>query len=198
MLESIADQTVRANSLMTLQIKAQDPDLPAQPLTFKLVGRKLPGLTIEQNTGYLQWKLAGVKAGVYDLNVQVLKPGNLQAAQVFHVRVLGQETLIDRLAERLRGRGLKVELQSETSEPTYSGKGRLVAINGEVTRVYEYPSVTDANEEARKTPPDEGSAGKPNVFQSDKLLLVYGGKNPRVMDLLTQEFGKPIFEAGSP
>lgn len=197
-LEPIADVTMQADNQLTLEIRARDPDKPTQPLTYKLAGAPQPGLEIEPRTGYLQWNLAGVKPGTYELSLQVLKPGGLRTGQTFRVQVLKKQTPVDVVADKLRGRGITIELQAEMNDPMYRGKGRLLAINGELARIFEYSSASQASEDAHKTPADIGVTGKPNVFQNDKVVLIYAGKSPRTLASLKYELGKPIFEATGP
>ncbi len=82
-LSAIADQTVNVGATLTLTASATDADLPANTLTYSLVGAPI-GAAIDASTGAFSW--TPTAAGVYAVTVQVTD-GSLSDQKNFQVTV---------------------------------------------------------------------------------------------------------------
>ena len=71
-LNPISDRVVDEHSLVTFQVQAFDPDLPAQTLTFNLLPGAPTGATIHPTTGVFRWIPSEEQGpGVFDITVRV-------------------------------------------------------------------------------------------------------------------------------
>ncbi|MEZ6070740.1 MAG: putative Ig domain-containing protein [Pirellulales bacterium] len=66
----ILDQIVNQGDLLSLDVMASDSDLPADTLSYALVNPPT-GMTIDDDTGAIEWDTNGVAAGIYDVEVSV-------------------------------------------------------------------------------------------------------------------------------
>jgi len=89
-LNAIANQTVYVGNALTLPAAGSDLDLPAQGLSYSLVGTVPSGAAIDASSGVLSWTPAAAQAGqIYTLTVRVTDDGApaLYAEQQFTVAV---------------------------------------------------------------------------------------------------------------
>ena len=89
-LDSIADQTIDENTLLTVACSATDPDTPPQTLTYSLSSAP-EGMTINPATGIINWTPTEAQGpGVYPVTVTVTDDGNPQESDSknFSVTVL--------------------------------------------------------------------------------------------------------------
>ena len=71
-----ADTTIDEDQPISLQVSASDPDVPAQDLTYSLVGNPPAGATIDSATGQLDWTPDETTGGQsFDFDVRVTDSG---------------------------------------------------------------------------------------------------------------------------
>jgi endonuclease G len=89
-LNTIAGQTVYLGNTLTVTAAGSDIDLPAQALSYSLVGTVPSGASINSSSGVLSWTPAAPQAGqIYTITVRVTDGGTpaLHAEQQFTVGV---------------------------------------------------------------------------------------------------------------
>lgn len=78
-LAPISDRVIAPGDMLVVSLKATDPDLPANTLTYALVGNIPNGLTLDATTGRLQWSTqANTPLGIYPITVEVRDSGSPQ------------------------------------------------------------------------------------------------------------------------
>ncbi len=85
-LDSIADQTTVAESSLTVDAHASDPDLPDDTLAYSLTLAP-SGMSIEPGSGALSWTPAAAQVGDHDVTVQVEDQAGLVDFTSFVARV---------------------------------------------------------------------------------------------------------------
>jgi len=103
-----------------------------------------------------------------------------------------------RLAKKLRAGGATVAVTREkVSQPFFFVPGRIMKINGEPVQVFEYRTISAANADARRVSADGSTIGAhkpmwmatPHFFKSGKLIVLYIGGNPTIVELLRTTLG---------
>ncbi len=87
---SIADAEIGEGSLLTFDVSAEDPDLPANGLTFSLAGVVPDGAGIDEASGIFSWTPGEVHGpGVHEITVRVTDDGTppLATDRTFRVTV---------------------------------------------------------------------------------------------------------------
>jgi hypothetical protein len=86
--ENVQDQTITAGETLAVTVKAQDPDEPPQPVTYRLLGKIPRGATIDAQSGKLTWATARAKPGnIYTLEVRAQETGEGGLASSQSIRV---------------------------------------------------------------------------------------------------------------
>lgn len=90
----------------------------------------------------------------------------------------------------------------ETGEPIsqdfFTPEGSILKVNGADIQVFEYSSAEEMENEASQVSPDGGSIGTsmlmwvdaPHFYKSGRILVLYVGSNPTVLDLLETTLGQ--------
>ncbi len=107
---------------------------------------------------------------------------------------------LEEVVEQLQDAGAAVIVAGPVDQPFFSGKGRVLEINGEEVQIFEYPS-----EEARLADSEQISAdgyqigttmvswvAPPRFWATDRYILLYLGENSEVIELLNAIAGRPI------
>jgi hypothetical protein len=102
--------------------------------------------------------------------------------------------------DALRAAGATVEPIEEVEQTFFTVKGQKISVNGAEVQVFEY-----ADESARKTDSDLISADgtsvgtsmitwidQPNFWSKGRIIALYVGKDPALIDLLNGVLGEPI------
>lgn len=106
----------------------------------------------------------------------------------------------EQLVERLRDRGEEPVRVGEVEPPYFDVPGRVLALNGADIQVFEYADAGSARDQAA-TISSDGSIigatlitwmGEPHFFHSGRLIVLYVGEDPGVLDLLEATLGPPI------
>ena len=78
-LEAISDRVISPGDLLVIPLRATDPDLPVNTLSYAFVGSVPNGLTLDSTTGRLQWSTqANTPLGIYPITVEVRDSGSPQ------------------------------------------------------------------------------------------------------------------------
>ncbi|MBX3733312.1 MAG: PQQ-binding-like beta-propeller repeat protein [Verrucomicrobiae bacterium] len=116
----VADQVVDEGTLLSLQLEASDPDLPAQTLRF-LLSSGPAGMTVSP-TGELAWT-PGEADGPGEFEVEVaVRDGGTPPLTAFHrfritVREVNEPPVLDPVADQVASAGVLFELQLTGSDP---------------------------------------------------------------------------------
>ena len=78
-LEPVADRLISPGDSMLVSLRATDPDIPNNTLTYTLIGNVPSGLTLDGSSGRLQWLTgANTAFGIYPITVEVRDSGTPQ------------------------------------------------------------------------------------------------------------------------
>ena len=106
----------------------------------------------------------------------------------------------DGLLAALRGNGSTVEAVGPISQPFFVPEGRVINVDGNEVQVFEFSSEQDAQSAAESISPDGSSVGTtmimwveaPHFYESGKLIVLYVGEEPAVVDALEVVLGAQI------
>ena len=104
------------------------------------------------------------------------------------------------LAARLRSSGLTVEAAGEVEQPFFSVKGQVLASGTEQIQVFTFPSADAAAAAAAKVSPDGATigttsvnwVGPPHFYRSEKLVVLYVGRDQKTVAALRTVLGNPF------
>jgi hypothetical protein len=107
---------------------------------------------------------------------------------------------LDSLVNRLQANSVKVEVTGTVSQPFFTPRGRVIAVDGQDVQVFEYDSVVDADAESDLVSLDGSSVGAsimawiatPHFYQSGKLIALYVGDQSSTIDILEAVLGPQI------
>lgn len=103
------------------------------------------------------------------------------------------------LIKDLRAGGSTVKTSGERiSQPFFSARGQLIYLNDESVWVFPYASTAAADKDASKVSSDGMTIGKskpswlgtPHFYRRDRIIVLYLGDKPGVLDVLTHTFGR--------
>lgn len=88
-IESIEDKTATVGQLLTFQVVASDPDLPAQTLAYELIGTVPAGALLNSTTGVFTWTPAQgqAQATPYNLTIKVTDSLGASTTTVVSIQV---------------------------------------------------------------------------------------------------------------
>jgi hypothetical protein len=115
----------------------------------------------------------------------------------------GQDSASAEFLEALRAAGATVELAGEVSQPFFAVPGRLLRVNGADVQVYVYSDEAAARTAAERILPDGSGLGPPtptritwiaapHFYRSGRLIALYVGDDPAILQLLQQALGPPF------
>jgi hypothetical protein len=126
--------------------------------------------------------------------------GRVNEQRIFHTE--GRKSALSKdllnLIKDLRARSATVKLSNErVSQPFFSTPGRVLYVDGENVWVFSYRTLTAANHDVSKVSRDGMTIGNskpswlgtPHFFRRPKLIVLYLGDNPAVLDVLKQTVG---------
>jgi hypothetical protein len=104
------------------------------------------------------------------------------------------------LVDGLRDAGAQVVLTGELLQPFFSVAAKTVSVNEADVQVFEYDSVSAAQQEATLVSPDGDSVGTsamswigtPHFYQAGRLIVLYVGYDASTINLLTSVLGPPF------
>ncbi len=108
-----------------------------------------------------------------------------------------------RLIEDLKSTSASVEPGESISQPFFTPQGQVINLNGEDVQVFEYVSEEEVLKEAMQVSADGSSVGTtmiswidtPHFYQSGKIIVLYVGNTPQVIEILTEVLG-PQYAGG--
>lgn len=101
------------------------------------------------------------------------------------------------LITALKAAGAQVETGDPISQPFFTPEGQTLLLNGDEIQVFEYESSQALESEAAQVAADGGSVGTtmidwlapPHFYKSGRILVLYIGDDPAILDLLSQLLG---------
>jgi len=119
-LAAVDDLLVNEGDLVEIALQATDPDLPAQELVFELLGQVPDGMTIDPQTGLIQWQPGEAQGpGQYMITVRVTDWHGASDETSFTVEVaeVDRAPKIDPVADQLLVPGELLELTARAIDP---------------------------------------------------------------------------------
>jgi len=109
----------------------------------------------------------------------------------------------DSLVANLKSTRISVEIGERVSQPFFTSQGQVIKVTGEDVQVFEYISKEEAFQEVMQVSADGSSVGttmitwidSPHFYQSGKIIVLYIGNTPEVVEILTEVLG-PQFAGG--
>ena len=88
--------------------------------------------------------------------------------------------------------------REKVKQPFFSTAASIMNINGEGVQIFEFRQVLAAEKEAMRVSPDGMTIGAskpswmapPHFFRSGRLIVVYVGNEPTILQLLQDALGK--------
>jgi len=107
------------------------------------------------------------------------------------------------LVDNLKSTDASVEIRESISQPFFTPQGQVIKLNGEDLQVFEYVSEEESIKGAMQVSADGSSVGttmitwidNPHFYQSGKIVVLYVGNTPEVIEILTEVLG-PQFASG--
>ena len=101
------------------------------------------------------------------------------------------------LVDKLSAADANVQPAGEISQPFFSVKGLVIAIDGSDVQVFEYADEDAVDAEAALVSPDGGSIGttmvswmaSPHFYKVERLIVLYVGENEATIDILESVLG---------
>ena len=115
------------------------------------------------------------------------------------VRHQPKPTDLAKLIKELRAGKAAVNLSKERiSQPFFSARGRIIHVNSQAVWVFSYVNTTAAEKDAGKISSDgltighskPSWLGTPHFYRQPRLIVLYLGDDPRVIDALTRVLGQ--------
>jgi hypothetical protein len=111
---------------------------------------------------------------------------------------------VDELSNELQQRGMTVTRGQTFNQPFLEASGTELTVNGETIQVFEYASAETARRDAAQISDDGGTIGNtpvtwdgdPHFYREGRLLVLYVGNNPQLLNALEDILGNQI--AGAP
>ncbi len=99
-LDPIADQEIDTAEVCQITVRAEDRDIPASEVTYRLAPGSPKGARIDASTGLFEWNPQGQSPGDYPVVVQAKKgsPRGLSSTRSFTIHLAKSERLVDRPA----------------------------------------------------------------------------------------------------
>ena len=104
------------------------------------------------------------------------------------------------LVDALRAQGLTVEPTGPVSQPFFPISGQALTVNGQDIQVFEFDDPSATESQVNEISPDGmtigGTAvhwiGPPHFFSTGKIIVLYVGTNPMLLEQLEMALGKQI------
>jgi hypothetical protein len=168
------------------RIDANSPTGKSAYQAYALRGH--PGFVLMSPDGAALWK------GIGEQPVE-----NLEEPILLVVDELGEQLTFDfnKFIEELELIDVSIGMGDSISQPFFTPQGQIVRLNGEDLQVYEYRNEEEATDEAKLVSADGNSVGTsmitwidtPHFYQSGRIIVIYVGNNPQVIETLTELLG---------
>ena len=107
------------------------------------------------------------------------------------------------LVEDLKSTSTSAEPGESISQPFFTPQGQVIKLNDEDVQVFEYVSEEEVLKEAMQVSANGNSVGTtmiswidtPHFYQSGKIIVLYVGNTPQVIEILTEVLG-PQYAGG--
>ena len=102
------------------------------------------------------------------------------------------------LVDNLRKSGATVEFEGDVDQPFLGPLGSVIYVNNEEVQVYEYASKEELDADVAEIPADGSDFdttiivwhSPPHFYKKEKMIVLYLGKDKKVLNLLEAELGK--------
>lgn len=134
----------------------------------------------------------------FDVSLQPTLPTRADLSSVTHI--VDADTMVG----ALQAHGTVVKWGGTVAQPFFSVEGVLMRIDGEDVQVYEYASADAARADASRITPEGNGVyfdsaatfvewiDTPHLYTSGRLIVVYVGHEPAVLDALEGMLGAPF------
>ena len=103
----------------------------------------------------------------------------------------------DNLLNELKASKLKVETSGVITQAFFSVEGKIIKVSNEDIQVFEYPDKSKADADIKLIAPKGNPIGAnwitwvsdPHFYRTDKMLILYVGKNEEIIKLLNEMLG---------
>lgn len=117
---------------------------------------------------------------------------------LFACAAAARDTGFDSLVKSLRAGKIPVEREGEVEQPFFSVKAKVILLYGDPVQIFEYPSSARADAEAALVSTNGRTVGTakphwiapPHFYKKDKLLVLYLGRNEKVLQALEARLGR--------
>jgi hypothetical protein len=104
----------------------------------------------------------------------------------------------DNLLNELKSSKLNVEAAGVISQTYFSIEGKIIKVSNEDIQVFEYPDKSKADTDINLISPKGDVIGSNNItwasvphfYKTDKMLILYVGKNEEIIKLLNKMLGR--------
>jgi len=110
----------------------------------------------------------------------------------------GEVTDYDSLVDSIKARGILVELIDELEDSSFSVPIKVISVGGADVQVFEFQNESDAQASSLTVSEDGTEIGTsiirwidtPHFYIKGKIIVLYVGQNPEIMNLLDSILGK--------
>jgi hypothetical protein len=96
---------------------------------------------------------------------------------------------LDEVMRVLTAAGATLELGDTVENDYLTVPGQILNINGEEVQIYTYDSAEDVDLQASQIPDTTDPEDRPHVYRMGRMLVIYTGGDPGVLDLLEDVLG---------
>jgi hypothetical protein len=104
------------------------------------------------------------------------------------------------LVDALRAAGATVQPKDQTEQPFFPVMGQMIEVNGWDVQVFEFASITEREQIAATISETGDTIGpsipswvdQPHFWAQGRLIVLFVGRDPETIDLLTDVLGEPI------
>ncbi len=200
-LEAIADETIDEMVAYTFDADASDPDLPANTLTYSLVGAPA-GASIDAATGEFSWTPSETQGpGVYTFTVRVTDNGSpaLHDDEVVELTVLevNLAPVLEAIGNKSVNEGSLLSFDADATDPDIPANGLTFSLADGTTNCVSVTSclvpsgaaIDPSTGAFTWTPADNGTFrinvvvtddGDPNLSDTEEITITVSNVNPTV------------------
>jgi len=206
-IEPVENQVVRAGEVLTVELKATDPDIPRRNLQYSIGEGAPANARIHAQSGILTWQPATGDAGQSHTISVAVTDGAADGASSsidFQVEVTPAETALEKLVAKLQARNVPAEIKESRKDSLFPGQDcQVLEIDGEQMLVAQYDSFQEANGYAEKLQSNRdemfGTTGKHGrLFLGSSLIALYSGDDATVLNHLDSTLGRPFLTVRDP
>lgn len=205
----VADQSIALGGTLQVTIQARDPDVPAQPLTYRFGKHFPPGAKLDSSTGLMTWTVSErPPESPIQVQVEVIKearPVPLTSRIEFQIRISDSGISAKTLVDELVASGLEMEPITVASESESLAAAKAFSSDGNTVLVLECESPTAAREAAAEFTPvllsqlarDVAAETDAQLFCDGQLVVIQVGKSAVLQASLADMLGEVWISAST-